>query len=129
MVEKPGRGRERVVAGSRGVLREIDERLDALDRELKGYEKLVAERTRLLAARGSLTGEPRVNAASGARRVSQDEVAEYLREHPGSRAAEIARSFGVPLANISQHLYRGKNGPFESRDNGWHLRDHQAERG
>jgi len=117
---------ERVHTGSRGVLREIDDRLDVLDRELKGYEKLGRERTRLLAARGSLTGEPRVNAASGARRVSQDEVADYLREHPGSRAAEIARAFSVPLANISQHLYRGKQGRFESRGNGWHLKAEQG---
>jgi predicted RNA polymerase sigma factor len=117
------RRRERVDRGSRGVLREIDDRLDVLDRELKSYEKLVAERTRLLAARGTLTGEPRVNAASGARRISQDEVAEYLREHPGSRAAEIARAFEVPLATISQHLYRGKQGRFESHGNGWHVKE------
>jgi predicted RNA polymerase sigma factor len=79
-----------------------------------------------LAARGALTGEPHVNKSSGARRASQDDLAESLREHPGSKAAEIARAFELPLANISQHLYRGKHGRFESRGDGWHIRDEQS---
>jgi DNA-directed RNA polymerase specialized sigma24 family protein len=104
------------------VLREIDERLAVLERELVGYSGLVEERARLLAARASLTGEARVNAATGARRLSQDEVAEYLRLHPGSRAGEIARALQVPLANVSQHLYRAKHGRFEARGAEWFLR-------
>jgi hypothetical protein len=70
-----------------------------------------------------------VNAATGARRLSGDEIAEYLRLHPGSRAGEIATALQVPLANVSQHLYRGKHGRFEARGDGWHLREQQDERG
>ena len=113
-------------SGSRGLLREIDERLSAVERELEGYRELVDERARLLGARASLTGVPRVNVSSGARRLSQDEVAEFLRLHPGSRAGEIARALQVPLANVSQHLYRGKHGRFEARGDGWRLRDERG---
>jgi len=120
---REGSRRGRGGFGSRGVLREIDDRLADVERELGGYRELVDERARLLAARASLTGGPRVNAATGARRLSQDEVAEYLRLHPGSRAGEIARALGVPLANVSQHLYRGKHGRFEARGDVWHLRE------
>ena len=113
-------------SGSRGLLREIDERLSAVERELEGYRELVDERARLLGARASLTGVRRVNVSSGARRLSQDEVAEFLRLHPGSRAGEIARALQVPLANVSQHLYRGKHGRFEARGDGWRLRDERG---
>jgi hypothetical protein len=124
---KGKRGREREVAGSRGVLREIDERLAAVDGELAGYRELVEERNRLAAARAALTGEraPRGLSAAGTRRLNQDEIAEFLREHPGSKAGDIARAFEVPLANVSQHLYRAKHGRFEARGDGWHLREEQ----
>jgi DNA-binding transcriptional ArsR family regulator len=105
------------------VLREIDERLAVLESELVGHRGLVDERARLLAARASLTGESRAGTSSGARRLSQDEIAEFLRSHPGSRAGEIARALDVPLANVSQHLYRGKQGRFEARGPAWHLRE------
>jgi DNA-binding transcriptional ArsR family regulator len=112
-------------AGSRGVLREIDERLAAVDGELEAYRELVAERNRLAAARAALTGTraPAGLSASRGRRVSQDEIAEFLAEHPGSKAGDIARAFEVPLTNVSQHLYRGKQGRFEARGDGWYLRE------
>lgn len=121
---KRGRG-GKGPGGARGILREIDERLAALDRELAGHLELVEERVRLVAARAALAGERPVAAAAGAapRRLSQDEIAEYLRAHPGSKAGEIARAFAVPLTNVSQHLYRGKRGRFEARGDGWHLRN------
>jgi DNA-directed RNA polymerase specialized sigma24 family protein len=111
--------RSRGVVGraSRGVLREIDDRLRELDGELSTYQALVAERERLLAARASVTGERRTQ------RISQDELATYLAEHPGQRAGEIAEALGVPLATISSHLYRGKSTRFESRPDGWYVRD------
>ena len=43
--------------------------------------------------------------------------------HPGSRAGEIAKALGVPLARVSSHLYRGKQTRFASRPDGWHLRE------
>ena len=108
--------------GSRGVLARLDARLAELDGELMRTGELMAERRRLVAARAALTGE-RVP-ASGAlvRRVTQDEVAAYLGERPGSRAAVIARDMGVPLTNISQHLHRGRETRFERRADGWHCR-------
>jgi DNA-directed RNA polymerase specialized sigma24 family protein len=120
---KRGRG-GKGAGGGRGILREIDERLAALDRELARHLELVDERARLVAARAALTGELPVAAVSAAasRRLSQDQIAEYLSAHPGSKAGEIARAFEVPLTNVSQHLYRGKRGRFEARGDGWHLR-------
>ncbi len=98
-------------------MREIDARLARVERELASYEELVAERERLRAARAALVGEP-----VGPQRVSQDDVASYLAEHPGSRAKEIADALGVSLQTISAHLYRGKLTRFVSRPDGWHLR-------
>jgi len=109
---------------SLGVVREIDERLDDLDRELATYEELVAERERLRRAKAQLTGE-----SLGAKRLTQDELAEYLEKHPGSRAKEIAEAFGVPLQTISSHLYRAKLTRFESRPDGWYVRSEQQRGG
>jgi DNA-directed RNA polymerase specialized sigma24 family protein len=102
---------------SLGVVREIDARLSDLDRELEGYEELVAERERLRRARAQLTGEQLT-----AKRLSQDELAAYLEKHPGSRGKEIAEALGVPLQTIASHLYRAKHTRFENRPDGWYVR-------
>ncbi|HLI33275.1 MAG TPA: hypothetical protein VKU89_11145 [Solirubrobacteraceae bacterium] len=101
---------------SRGVIAQIDQELERIEARLSGYEQLVSERKRLLAARAALTGTAR-----SARRVSREQVATYLREHPGSLPAQIARDLEVPVTNISQHLYRGKGTCFLRRSDGWHL--------
>jgi DNA-directed RNA polymerase specialized sigma24 family protein len=76
------------------------------------------ERHRLLAARAALSGaSPQARA-----RVSQQQVADYLREHPGSLPAAIAAALGVPVTNVSAHLYRGKDEWAERRKDGWHAR-------
>ena len=123
---KGKRGRGGMGAGSsRGVLREIDERLAVLDGELAVLHQLAEERARLVAARAALTGKPEQPLQPDAvpRRLTRDQIADYLRAHPGSKAGAIARAFEVPLTNVSQHLYRGKRGLFEARGDGWHLRD------
>jgi len=89
-----------------------------VDSELARYEKLLGERERLRSARAALLGE---SATPG--QISQGDVAEYLAGHPGSRAGEIAKALGVPLARVSSHLYRGKHTRFVSRADGWHLRE------
>jgi len=89
-----------------------------VDGELARYEELLAERERLRSARAALLGE---SATPG--QISQGDVAEYLAGHPGSRAGEIAKALGVPLARVSSHLYRGKHTRFVSRADGWHLRE------
>src|ERR1035441_1513232 len=126
---KGKRGRSGKGSGSsRGVLREIDERLAVRDGELAALQQLAEERARLVAARAALTGNPEqtvqtVQPDAVPRRLTRDEIADYLRAHPGSKAGAIARAFEVPLTNVSQHLYRGKRGLFEARGDGWHLRD------
>jgi hypothetical protein len=126
---KRGRGGGKGSGSSRSVLREIDERLAVLDGELAALQQLAEERARLVAARAALTGNPVQAQAvpaqpdAVARRLTRDEIADYLREHPGSRAGAIARAFEVPLTNVSQHLYRGKRSVFEARGDGWYLRE------
>ena len=104
--------------GARGVVREIDQELERISKGLSGYERLLAERERLLAARAALTGEGGgTGAARG--RTSQDDIAAYLAEHPDSWPAEIAQALGVPVTNVSAHLYRGKSTRFRRGENGW----------
>jgi hypothetical protein len=112
--------RSGVGKGARAVVREIDQELERIERGLSGYEPLLRERERLLAARAALTGEE--PAGSGKARTSQDDVAAFLAEHPDSWPADIAAALGVPVTNVSAHLYRGKRTRFERGEQGWHLR-------
>ncbi len=106
--------------GVRGVLAGIEDELDRVNKQLAGYDDLLAERRRLLAARAALTGEH--GETIGKRRISQDEVATYLAEHPDSWPAEIAQALGVPVTNVSAHLHRGKDTRFFRGGSGWQLR-------
>ena len=108
--------------GVRGVVAQIDARLAELDEQLEQVGELMAERRRLLQARRTLTGDT-ATVGGLVRRVTQDEVASYLAEHPGSRAGAIAKVLGVSLTTISQHLHRGRETRFERRADGWHLRE------
>jgi hypothetical protein len=107
-------------SGARGVMREIDQELERINKGLSGYEPLLRERERLLAARRALAGEPVKDFGRG--RTSQDDVAAYLTEHPDSWPAEIAQALGVPVTNVSAHLYRGKSTRFERTADGWRVR-------
>jgi hypothetical protein len=112
-----GRG---VGKGARGLVREIDRELERINKGLSSYEPLLRERERLLAARAALTGEPLSGA--GKARISQDDVAAFLAEHPDSWPADIAAALGVPVTNVSAHLYRAKRTRFERGEHGWRLR-------
>jgi DNA-directed RNA polymerase specialized sigma24 family protein len=101
---------------SRGVVAEIDERLKTLDGQLAAHEELLAERERLRMARATLLGETPPG------QVSQEDIAEYLAAHPGSRPRQIADALGVSPGSVSAHLYRAKHTRFVSRNDGWHLR-------
>ena len=105
------------------MVAEIDEQLSRLDAELAPHERRLAERERLRAARATLLGE---SPAAQTPRISQEDVAAYLEEHPGSRAGEVAKALGVPLTTVSAHLYRGKLTLFVSRGDGWHVRERPA---
>ena len=117
--------RSRGVVGkaSRGVVAEIDERLKTLDEQLAAQDELRAERERLRAARATLLGEGPPG------QVSQDDVAAYLAEHPGSRPGEIAQALGVSSGRVSAHLFRAKTTRFVSRGDGWHLRAQKDAKG
>jgi hypothetical protein len=114
------RGKGKTVSGHRGVrgvISGIDEQLDRVAREQKA---LVAERERLLAARAALTGRAGAGPARG-KRISQDDVAAYLAEHPGSTASRVAEALGVPATNVSTHLYRAKDLRFQRKSDGWYV--------
>ncbi len=117
---------ERPARPARGVVREIDERLRRIDARLRTHEELKVERARLLAARATLTGKTTVR-TKPARRVTQDDIAAYLAEHPGSWPAEIAQAVGAPVTNVSQHLFRGKQTRFDRQSDGWHLKSRAGE--
>jgi len=108
------------------VVAQIDARLAELDTELSRTGELLTERRRLLAARATLTGQRQPTADPLVRRITQDDVAAYLAQHPGARASQIARALEVPLTNISQHLHRARETRFERRSDGWHLRQRPA---
>jgi hypothetical protein len=102
-------------------MREIDQELERINKGLSGYEPLLRERERLLAARAALTGSaPQTGGARG--RTSQDDVAAFLVDHPDSWPADIAQALGVPVTNVSAHLYRGKNTRFRRGPNGWSVK-------
>ncbi len=67
-----------------------------------------------------MTGE------SAVKQVSQEEVAQFLAEHPGARAGEIAEGLGVSSGRVSAHLFKGKNDRFVNR--GGELEHEAAER-
>jgi DNA-binding MarR family transcriptional regulator len=102
---------------ARGVLREIDQQLNRLDKEEKA---LSDERQQLLAARAALAGKAAAGPARG-KRISQDDIAAYLTENPGSLPAQVAEALGVPVTNVSTHLYRLKDKRFARRADGWHV--------
>jgi len=102
---------------ARGVVAEIDERIKSLDEQLAKHDELAAERERLRAARATLLGEAPVG------QITQDDVAVYLAEHPGSRPRQIAEALGVSAGRVSAHLYRAKSTRFVSRPDGWYLRE------
>jgi hypothetical protein len=119
-VAKDSRG---IAGASRGVLAEIDARLAQLDEQLSAHEQLLAERDRLRQARATLTGEHPLG------RISREDVASYLAEHPGARPGEIGKALGVASGTVSAHLLRGKRSRrFVSRDGDWYLRE-QPNRG
>jgi DNA-directed RNA polymerase specialized sigma24 family protein len=103
--------------GVRGVIAGIDEQLARVESE---SQTLGRERERLLAARAALLGQP-LGRAPRAKRISQDDVAAYLAEHPGSSPSQIAAALEVPVTNVSTHLYRAKNTRFQRKSDGWYV--------
>ena len=90
---------------SRGLKAQIDREIKALDRE----------RARLVSARAELDRDKPL-------RISQDDVAAYLAEHPGCTYIEIANGLGTLPRNIAAHLNRGRSaGRFQTDGGKWSL--------
>jgi hypothetical protein len=107
-VPKRGKG-----FGARGL---IDTELAEVESERRQLEE---RRNRLLAARAALDGEG-VAATPRPRRVSREEVTEYLRQNPGSTTSEVSTGMGVKPTNIAQHLSRGgKEGIYRYEHGRW----------
>ena len=99
--------------------RRISERRAALDKDIRELDE---ERERLIAARAALDGKAVVPQARPPQ-ISQDQVADYLAEHPGSKYTEIAAALEARPTVIAAHLNRGqKSGRFLNTDDGWSLR-------
>lgn len=105
--------------------RRISERRAALDKDIR---ELDAERERLIAARAALDGKAVVPQGRPPE-ISQNQVADYLAEHPNSTAIQIATALGVRVTVIAAHLNRGKkssrrfpSGRFLNTDDGWSLK-------
>jgi hypothetical protein len=108
-------------AGVRGLVRELDDQIKDLDSQIADLRGLLAERQRLAAARATLLGEPKPGAVTGAPRITQDDVAAYLEAHGPTKAGRLADALGVPLTNVSTHLYRGRGARFVNSPEGWRL--------
>lgn len=90
---------------SRGLKARIDGEIAELD----------SERARLVAARAALERDK-------PQRFSQDDIAAYLEQHPGSTYLEIAEGLRALPRNIAAHLNRGKEaGRFRSDGGKWSL--------
>jgi hypothetical protein len=96
---------------ARGV---IDSELAEVERDQK---RIDADRARLLAARAALDDEG-VAPSPRPRRVSQDEVTEYLRLHPGSRSSQVADGMGIKPTTAAKHLSRGGQAGIYRYENG-----------
>ena len=83
-----------------------------IDREIADLDN---ERARLLAARTALD-------RNRPRRFSQDDVAAYLGDHPGSTYTEVADGLGASPTNVAAHLKRGRQaGRFRNSAGKWSL--------
>jgi hypothetical protein len=106
------------------ALDRIEGRIEEIEGEIAAVAPLVHERARLLRARALILGEPepepRASAHLGAKRVSRDDIFEYLARNPGARASDIAAGLGVRPGAVSAHLYRGRGRLFSNRGGRWY---------
>lgn len=97
--------------------------ITAINRELRDLDRdranLDARRARLLTARAALEDEALVPSPRP-RRISREEVTEYLRGNPGSTTSQVAEGMGVKPTTVAQHLSRGgKDGLYRYESGKW----------
>jgi hypothetical protein len=96
----------------------LTEQINRIDEQLQPYEELVEARNRAAKALAALDAGKTLK-----KRVSWEDIALYVDEHPGSKPAEIAAGLEVPVANIYAHLARNEDHVFDKRADGIHLKE------
>jgi hypothetical protein len=99
----------------RELVEQIEGQLAEIDKHLRKYDALIAQRTKLQSARRALLSE-RATTNGGGRGLTQEEVVNYMTSH-GSYApftvSQLASGLSVTEAVVRGHLNRGKDERFE----------------
>lgn len=107
----------------------IDEELKEIEKKLRKVDPLIAQRTKLQAARRALLNE-RSTTAGGGRGLSQAEVVDWMKKNSDDApftVHDIAEGLSVGEGPVRAHLNRYKDERFESvREGGqvlWSVRE------
>lgn len=104
--------------GGLDVAREaLTDQLTQIEEELKPYEELLERKRRVSSALSALDGE------TVTRRLSWEQIAEYVAAHPGVKPAEMSAALEAPLKNIFAHLARNEGRVFQRAGDGWSVID------
>lgn len=126
MASKVGKSR---LARADAIIKErvdqIDDDIAELERLARPYLKIRERIERLRSARCELLGSSHAT-GGGNSKVRQEDVVEFLTEHPGSVPSQIAKGLGTKGPTISTHLYRGNNDRFITKNGKWWVRDPEA---
>jgi hypothetical protein len=88
--------------------------LDKVREDKKTYPELADREKRVSTALAALDGGKGIK-----KRLGWVQVAEYVAEHPGAKAAEIAAALEAPLQNVYAHLARREGKVFKRAGEGW----------
>lgn len=115
-------------------LEEIDEQIRKIDNHkiMRAAQKLIEDKSRLMAARRALLGAGSKTTSSGGSRVTQGEVVAFFERNADKQSwwtvEEIASAMGHTPEVIRGHLNRGKNERFvKDNQNQWALRDPETQ--
>lgn len=104
---------------------QIDDDITELETLLGPYEKIKAEIDKLRSARRALLGGSRMTGEGGSK-IRQQDIVEWLTEHPGSTPGDIAKALGTRGPTVSAHLSRRKGERFLTKNGKWWNRDPKA---
>lgn len=106
------------------VLEVIEAQLGRINKRLKKFEPLIAERDRLTQTRRVLLSEKSQTGGRGSwnAQLSGEEVITFLRENGPSTPQEISEGLSVAGTVVRSHLSRGKGKTYDRNDDGkWDL--------
>jgi hypothetical protein len=92
--------------------------LDKVREDKKTYPELAAREQRVSTALAALDGGKPLK-----KRLRWEQIADYVAEHPASRAGEIAAALEAPLQNVYAHLARNEGTVFKRAGDGWEVID------